>query len=613
TLTDGTKVTIPAGSASGTFTITAADDVFVGGQPTISNKITGVTGADNFEKLTLGQNEVKTTVTDEPGSGTPGTDNQGDKVSVTIVGNGNVNEAQQPSFTVKVSQKLDQDLTVTLSNGAKVIIPAGQTQVEYKANAQGDDVFKDGSSLTVGITDATVTGKTFENLELGGNATVQITDTISEVVATLSADKTTVTEGGQITYTVTLTNAQGLSVTGHNGLTFTLSDGTKVTIPAGSATGTATITAPDDVFVGGQATISNKITGVTGADNFEKLTLGQNEVKTSVTDEPGSGTPGTDNQGDKVSVTIVGNGDVNEAQQPSFTVKVSQKLDQDLTVTLSNGAKVVIPAGQTQVEYKAPVQGDDVFKDGGPLTVGITDASVVGKTFENLELGGSATVQISDTISEVVATLSADKTTVAEGGQFTYTVTLTNAQGLPVNGHNGLTFTLTDGTKVTIPAGSATGTVTITAKDDVFVGGQPSIVNKIESVTGGGNFEKLTLGSNTLTTTVTDEPGSGTPGTGNQGDKVSVTIVGNGNVTEDQQPSFTVKVSQKLDQDLTVTLSNGAKVVIPAGQTQVEYKAAAQGDDVFKDGSSLTVGITDATVTGKTFENLELGGNATVQ
>ncbi|MDH1659785.1 adhesin, partial [Pseudomonas mosselii] len=382
------------------------------------------------------------------------------------------------------------------------------------------------------VTDATVTGKTFENLELGGNATVQITDTISEVVATLSADKTTVTEGGQITYTVTLTNAQGLSVTGHNGLTFTLSDGTKVTIPAGSATGTATITAPDDVFVGGQATISNKITGVTGADNFEKLTLGQNEVKTSVTDEPGSGTPGTDNQGDKVSVTIVGNGDVNEAQQPSFTVKVSQKLDQDLTVTLSNGAKVVIPAGQTQVEYKAPVQGDDVFKDGGPLTVGITDASVVGKTFENLELGGNATVQITDTISEVVATLSADKTTVAEGGQFTYTVTLTNAQGLSVTGHNGLTFTLSDGTKVTIPAGSATGTVTITAKDDVFVGGQPSIVNKIESVTGGGNFEKLTLGSNTLTTTVTDEPGSGTPGTGNQGDKVSVTIVGNGNVTE---------------------------------------------------------------------------------
>ncbi|MCE1119162.1 immunoglobulin-like domain-containing protein, partial [Pseudomonas sp. NMI795_08] len=138
-----------------------------------------------------------------------------------------------------------------------------------------------------------------------------------------------------------------------------------------------------------------------------------------------------------------------------------------------------------------------------------------------------------------------------EGGQVTYTVTLTNAQGLSVTGHNGLTFTLTDGTKVTVPAGSASGTFTITAKDDVFVGGQPNIVNKIESVAGGDNFEKLTLGDNTVTTSVTDEPGTGTPGAGNEGDKVSVTIVSNGNVTEDQQPSFTVKVSQKLDQDLT--------------------------------------------------------------
>ncbi|MFV3319402.1 hypothetical protein, partial [Pseudomonas sp. NY15374] len=70
--------------------------------------------------------------------------------------------------------------------------------------------------------------------------------------------------------------------------------------------------------------------------------------------------------------------------------------------------------------------------------VGISDASVPGKTFENLELGGSATVQIADTESEVVATLTADKTTVSEGGEITYTVTLTNAQGLDVKGHGGL-------------------------------------------------------------------------------------------------------------------------------------------------------------------------------
>ncbi|MBK0062034.1 hypothetical protein IAE40_25620, partial [Pseudomonas sp. S44] len=73
---------------------------------------------------------------------------------------------------------------------------------------------------------------------------------------------------------------------------------------------------------------------------------------------------------------------------------------------------------------------------------------------------------------------------------------------------------------VTVPAGSATGTITIHAPDDVYVGGQPSIVNKLESVTGADNFEKLTLGDGNVTTTVTDEPGTGTPGTGNEGDKV---------------------------------------------------------------------------------------------
>ncbi|WP_339548911.1 immunoglobulin-like domain-containing protein, partial [Pseudomonas sp. RA_35y_Pfl2_P32] len=80
----------------------------------------------------------------------------------------------------------------------------------YELAAQGDDVYKDGQVVEVGIDNATVDGKSFENLVLGDKAQVTIGDTISEVVATLSVDKTTVTEGGSVTYTVTLTNAAGL-------------------------------------------------------------------------------------------------------------------------------------------------------------------------------------------------------------------------------------------------------------------------------------------------------------------------------------------------------------------------------------------------------------------
>ncbi|POA20952.1 adhesin, partial [Pseudomonas sp. FW300-N1A1] len=607
TLSDGTVVKIPANGTSGTASVTANDDIFTGGQPAIVNKLESVSGAEQFEQLTLGQDQYTTVVTDEPGSGDP-TDpaNEGDKITVTIESNGDVLENAAPKFTVKVDQVLKQDLTVTLSNGDTVVIKAGTTETPYELKAQGDDVYKDGQTVEVGVTDATVDGKSFENLVLGDKATVTIGDTISEVTATLTVDKTTVTEGGQITYTVTLTNAAGLPMGAHGPLEFTLSDGTVVKIPANGTSGTASVTANDDIFTGGQPAIVNKLESVSGAEQFEQLTLGQDQYTTVVTDEPGSGDP-TDpaNEGDKITVTIESNGDVLENAAPKFTVKVDQVLKQDLTVTLSNGDTVVIKAGTTETPYELKAQGDDVYKDGQTVEVGIDNATVDGKSFENLVLGDKATVTIGDTISEVVATLSVDKTSVTEGGSVTYTVTLTNAAGLPMANHGELTFKLSDGTTITVPANSTTGSATVVTNNDIFTGGQPSLVNKLESVSGAEQFEKLTLGQDEYTTTITDQP----PG---EGDQITVTIESNGDVLENAAPKFTVKVDQVLKQDLTVTLSNGDTVVIKAGTTETPYELKAQGDDVYKDGQTVEVGVTDATVDGKSFENLVLGDKATV-
>ncbi|MDM3888445.1 hypothetical protein QSV36_23005, partial [Pseudomonas sp. BCRC 81390] len=86
----------------------------------------------------------------------------------------------------------------------------------------------------------------FENLQLGDAATVQVTDTTDEVVAKLTATPS-VTEGGDITYTVTLTNKDGLPIDKHGALTFTLNDGTTITVPANSTTGSTSVTAPDNV------------------------------------------------------------------------------------------------------------------------------------------------------------------------------------------------------------------------------------------------------------------------------------------------------------------------------------------------------------------------------
>ncbi|MBH2077291.1 MAG: adhesin, partial [Pseudomonadales bacterium] len=592
TLSNGSVITIGAGQTTGTVVVeTPANDVYVNGS-TVSTTITGATGG-NFENLVPSTTPAVTTITDRI-----------DTVTVTIESAGDVLENAAPTFTIKVDQKLDHDLTVTLSNGQTVTIAAGATETTYTLPAQGDDVYKDGETIKLGITDAAVEGKSFENLVIGKEAEVTIGDTTSEVIATLTVDKTSVVEGGQVTYTVTLTNTAGLPINNHGELTFKLTDGTTITVPANGTSGSATIATVNDIFTGGQPSLVNKLESVTGGEKFEQLTLDQQTLTTTVTDQPAG-------EGDKVTVTIESAGDVLENAAPTFTIKVDQKLDHDLTVTLSNGQTVVIAAGALQTTYALPAQGDDVYKDGSSVELGVSGATANGKALENLVLGNPATVVIGDTLSEVVATLTADKTTVAEGGQITYTVTLTNAAGLPINNHGELTFTLTDGTTITVPANTTSGSFTITAPDDILVGGQPTIVNKLESVTGADNFEQLTLGQNSLETTVTDEPGTGTP-TDNQGDKVAISIVGNGPVLENQAPSFTITLDKAQLVPLTVTLSNGQTVTFAAGETSKVHSLTAQGDDVYKDGETVVLGVSNVTSGGTALENLVIGNPGSV-
>ncbi|MBC3438606.1 retention module-containing protein, partial [Pseudomonas sp. BW16M2] len=131
-------------------------------------------------------------------------------------------------YTATVGQPPLTNLTVTLSNGAVIVIPAGQTTGTVNVNIPANDTpYIDGGQIS-----ATITGTT------GGNglivtpsttpAVTQVTDTIDTTTATLTATPS-VTEGGVITYTVTLNNPAQTPVT------VTLSNGQTVTIEAGKS------------------------------------------------------------------------------------------------------------------------------------------------------------------------------------------------------------------------------------------------------------------------------------------------------------------------------------------------------------------------------------------
>ncbi|MFG0340246.1 immunoglobulin-like domain-containing protein, partial [Pseudomonas sp. zjy_13] len=381
------------------------------------------------------------------------------------------------------------------------------------------------------VTIENATGGNFEQLTPNPTpAQTTINDSVDTTTATLTASPS-VTEGGVITYTVTLSNPAQTPVT------VTLSNGQVITVEAGKTQGSVDFQTPaNDVYNNG-STVSVTIENATGG-NFEQLTPNPTPASTVINDSI-----------DTVTVSILSNGNVTEDQQPSFTVKVSQALDRPLTVTLSNGDTVTIEAGKTEVEYKTSVQGDDVYLDAGSITLSVIDATVPGTTFEKLALGGPATVEISDTISEVVAKLTATPS-VTEGGEITYTITLTNKDGLPINNHSELYFKLTDGTTVVVAANSTTGSATATAPDNVYVGANQPVVNAIDAVSGADawKFENLNLDKTPVSTEVTDEPGTpGNPGGNNEGDLVKVTITADQtSVAENVKPTFTVHINTAL-------------------------------------------------------------------
>ncbi|AZE64361.1 LapA family giant adhesin [Pseudomonas synxantha] len=578
TLDNGKTITIGVNESSASVSVVAPDDVYKGDQ-TVTTAIKGVTGGEHFENLVPGADKVTTTVTD-----TPGTDNT---TTVTLTAPSAVNEGGQITYTATLSNKAGTDVTLKLDNGSSITIKAGDTVGTVTVPAPTDDVFIDKSTQTVKITGAS--GGNFEKLEVAGNgATTTINDTIDKVDVVLSAT-TTVGEGGNIVYTASLVDKNGVPVTNiTNPLTVTLDNGQSITIGVNQSSGTISVLAPDDVYKGDQ-TVTTTIKGVTGGEHFENLVPGTDKVTTTVTD-----TPGTDNT---TTVTLTAPNTVNEGGQITYTATLSNKAGTDVTLKLDNGSSITIKAGDTVGTVTVPAPTDDVFIDKSTQTVKITDAS--GGNFEKLEVAGNgATTTINDTIDKVDVVLSAT-TTVGEGGNIVYTASLVDKNGVPVtNITNPLTVTLDNGQSITIGVNQSSGTVSVLAPDDVYKGDQ-TVTTTIKGVTGGEHFENLVPGTDKVTTTVTD-----TPGTDNT---TTVTLTAPNTVNEGGQITYTATLSNKAGTDVTLKLDNGSSITIKAGDTVGTVTVPAPTDDVFIDKSTQTVKITDAS--GGNFEKLEVAGN----
>ncbi len=258
--TDQGDITITDGNATGTLTIASGngEDVY----NDTSQKTATITNASggNFEELDIGNATATSLVNDTLNPTTVSLSGS------TMTEGANANYV----FTATLSNQSHGDTVVHTDQGDITITDGNTTGTLTIASGNGEDVYNDASQKTATITSAS--GGNFEELDIG-NATAisSVNDTTNTVTATLTAgDAVFGVNGVTVTYTVTLTNNNGLSPIAptDNQLEFALQSGQTVHIAQGVTSGTVDVLYNYGTF---GPTITNSIAEANGAGEYENL------------------------------------------------------------------------------------------------------------------------------------------------------------------------------------------------------------------------------------------------------------------------------------------------------------------------------------------------------
>ncbi|MDO9144501.1 retention module-containing protein [Rhodoferax sp.] len=389
------------------------------------------------------------------------------------------------TYTVTLGDPAESDMTVTLSNGAVIVIPAGATTGSVLVPVQGDDVYKDGETLQATVD--TVQGGGFTSITVNDtNAVTAVNDTIDTTpvavaVSVLDGDVNNVVEGNEVTFRFSVKAAPQTDLT----LNVTVGGVAQtVTIAAGNLFADVTVdTRADESYVQGSATVTGVVNSVspTADGNFENLSLTGASATATVVDD-----------GDVTTVSIAGASSVDEGSTAAYTLSLTAPGETDVVVNLAysgvavdgtdfNGvASVTIPAGASSVAFDVGTIADTIFEGGEVFNVRIVNAT--GGNFESVAVDAefsnvNTTIVDNDqpTVSVAVAPES-----VAEDGtpNLVYTFKLSNPSAFATTVNYTLSGTAANGTDytgsevngtVTIPAGQLTATVILDpATDNTF-------------------------------------------------------------------------------------------------------------------------------------------------
>jgi len=461
-----------------------------------------------------------------------------DNIRAILTADNEVLEGSPIEYQIVLSESLSQDLTITLSNGAEIIIEAGARVGWVEVDTPEKDHLKHDSMVVVSIQGYQYEGPEDLELEYGTVALTKIKDDYVPVQlnAYFPTDVNNQADGGiKITFAVSeLPRTDVRLFVDFNG-----EFPEEVIISAGTLSTTTTFVLPEDTYF-------FRIAAHGGGD-YEKLILGPSIINGGFITVIGEAA---------MMLSISGPLSVTENKTANYIIELSSPLEDDLQV-LVNEEMYTIPAGVTQYPYSLLIPTDYITNGIYTQTIVNVKHPTLNSAEFDFSTYGTTTANIEDVIDNTnigIVGLASNE----DDRYITYELTLNHTLSVD------LLVRFKDGSSTTVYKGTSKKSITIPIDESDNIQDSTKFTKEIISVE--------CLDHNYELENYTIDPAVATIDLIETINPVSIVI--KSSVMEpvyEEEVNFKLVLAERAKMDLNITLLDGTKGIILKGQDKYEW------------------------------------------
>ncbi len=510
-----TTIIIPAGYKAGSIDFAIIDDSVYEGNETVNANVTLVSGSGDYS---YAEASAQTVIYD---------DENPSAVRLTA----SKSTVMESEGTVTISANLDsvvsEDIEViivsqgsavigedyNIPNEGKIVIPEGSLSASINIEIINDIFYNESLSLSFDIEKVTGGGAVFTS---NSGVDVIIANDDANPGIEIAVVEAFVVEGSGIILSAKTSNISDedivvqLATSGvaQDGADYFIANNKVITIPSGSLTGTTTLSAIEDSIYELSKVLTVDIESVTGGGAVEAgiqsvdVTILDNEEFPSVS----FSTESSVNVESAGQIFIRAITTVASYQDIEIQLTASGFAQEGSDYSISNNKKITIPAGSMVGSIIMTIIDDEVYESEDEKA--IFDIETVIGGIEN----GTQKIEITITDDEsgpLVEFETVSSTQAESAGQISIVAKTSTVSSQDIviqlstagTAQDGSDYTVADEKKITILAGSSTGSVVLSIiNDEVYEGGSETILMDMTSITGGSE-----IGEQNITITITDD------------------------------------------------------------------------------------------------------------